>query len=258
MKTEKRIPVLSIILVIIFFIALCSYWFYRFYIFKPVEGTSTASISALWGQFLVSFLLVAIISAFIIFIDRRHDIKFYKLFSFWLIILSIVTTAGYFMYRDIDRGATETHVLGEAFDYNHLEYKLTKSNEDLVYTPNDCSQYTNSGRVFSNSRDRCEEGNSTRKKESEESTLLVIIIDVTNKSSSPQDIICKDCLVLRNPNGEIIDQKWSFESQAFSNQIFPGNSLQLKAQYKVRKEELKNTYYLTFSTNKAPQYVEIK
>lgn len=121
MTQEKKIPALSIFLVAILFITLCLYWFNRFYHFLPMAGTSTASISALWGQFIVSFMLVVIVSALIIYSDRRYEIRFYKLTSFWIIVLSIVAVAGYFMYKDIDYGISDTHGLGEAFDYNQLD-----------------------------------------------------------------------------------------------------------------------------------------
>jgi len=96
MIKDKETPKFTLVIAGLIFLAFLGFWTYKFGIFTPLKGTSTASISALWGQFIVSFLAVIIFDLILIILDiRKQKTKITKLISFWLIIATLIVTSAF-------------------------------------------------------------------------------------------------------------------------------------------------------------------
>jgi len=88
---DKHIPKLTLIVAGLILLTFFIIWVYKFGLFKPQVGTSTASSSILWGQFIVSLLAVIILDFILIILDiRKKPVGFVKLVSFWVLIIGII------------------------------------------------------------------------------------------------------------------------------------------------------------------------
>lgn len=97
----KYISKFTLVALGVIFFAFLVFWVYKFGFFNPQKGTSGASISALWGQFFVSFLAVAILDLIILFIDFKRKVKVFKLASFWLLIVILLAISTYFIVHRV-------------------------------------------------------------------------------------------------------------------------------------------------------------
>jgi len=181
-RSEKFVPKFTLIFVGLILLAFLAFWVYKFEMFAPVKGTSTASVSALWGQFIVSLLAIAVVSAILILLDtRKKPVSVLKLVSFWLIIIMLVISSSYYAYKKISWGKTHAYQEGQEFNYGPYSFTIDGDFSDIPYNPEDCSGYK---RLI----DWCESNNDYLKNQSEIQKNLSLKIKIKNNSKYEQPI----------------------------------------------------------------------
>lgn len=113
LRSGRFISKFTLVFVGLILLSFFVFWIYKFGIFTPERGTSTASASALWGQFVVSLLAVVVFCTLLIFLDmRKKVVKITRLVSFWIIIIlilfSLIIVAFYYYKHHHGQSVTPT------------------------------------------------------------------------------------------------------------------------------------------------------
>ncbi|MFH1766888.1 MAG: hypothetical protein ABH826_02225 [Patescibacteria group bacterium] len=177
-KTGRHVPKFTQIFIGLVLLSFLLAWMYKFGLFNPTWGTSLASASALWGQFLASFLAIIVFCGIVLVLDIRPlPTRNYKLVSFWILTLLVVVPLGWQLKKPLDYGTTHTYRQDEEFNY--LDYSFKAKTEFQDYQPKDCSQY-NSSYIIGTSiaSSMCERDNERYK----DTKHLLIHLTAKNKS----------------------------------------------------------------------------
>ncbi|MCL5410453.1 MAG: hypothetical protein M1324_01210 [Patescibacteria group bacterium] len=249
-KLGRFISKFTLVFVGLILLAFFIFWIYKFGIFTPEKGTSIASSSALWGQFVVSLLAVVVFCAILIVLDiRKKATPVYKLFSFWLIICVVVAALGLYTYHAISYGETHTYQEGEEFRYGPYTFAINGEFSDIEYLPSDCSWHTPTGRI-----NWCESGNERRKTESENKKYLALKVKVKNNSFYEQPITTNWFQVF-GESGEA----YKLTQADFETSNVPSESTREGALYKINVDKSEKEFNIKIALpNKAEQIVKIQ
>lgn len=142
MLKDKHISKFSLITIVIILLLFFVYWSYNFGIFTPRWGTSTASISALWGQFFVSLFATLAVCAILLIADvRNKPTKIYQLASLYFLVIVAIFISWIAWKDKANYGTTHSYASGKEFSY--LQYKLTVTAETQPLAAKDCSGLSN-------------------------------------------------------------------------------------------------------------------
>ena len=251
-KPEKFVSKFTLIFTGLILLAFFIFWIYEFGVFNPQKGTSTASASALWGQFIVSLLSVVVFDAILIFLDiRKKAVPIFKLVSFWLIVFVIILSSSLYTYKKMSYGKTHTYQEGQEFSYGSYSFTINGEFSDIGYNPEDCSTW--GGRLFD--RNYCEtEINPRRKLTNETQKYLALKIIIKNNSNYEKPITTKWFQVFGASGKE-----YNLHDANFETSNLPSNSTRegtLSKIYVNRSEQEFNIKVVL--PNKAKQIVKIK
>ena len=252
-KPEKFVSRFTLIFAGLIFLAFSAFWIYKFGIFNPQKGTSVASASALWGQFVISILSVVVFDAILIFLDiRKKAIPIYKLVSFWFIVIVILLASSFYTYCKLSFGKTHTYQEGQEFNYGPYSFIINSDFGDIPYNPNDCSGNV---RII---KDLCESNNKDSKTESETNQFLILKIKAKNNSKSKITINENWLNVFGSSGKEYnVPLDFAYSSNLEIKNMSPGSTKEGSFNINVSRSEQEFKVKVILS-NKAEQIVVIK
>lgn len=137
----RNIPKFTIGVIAVIFLVFFAYWSYKFGVFTPERGTSIASIGALWGQILASFLATVTFGVILLLADlRSKPTPIYKLVSLYLLVGVISWFCWAYASDKQKFGKTHEYKLGQQFSYLQYIFTVDATLQDVVLQ--DCSSYS--------------------------------------------------------------------------------------------------------------------
>lgn len=245
-KPEKFLSKFTLIFTGLILLTFFVFWIYKFGVFTPQRGTSTASASALWGQFIVSLLAVVVFDAILVFLDvRKRAVPIFKLVSFWLIIIIILSASSLYAYKKISYGQTHTYQEGQEFRYG--PYSFTVNGEFSDIGQQDCSGYIRL-------KQWCEEQNAKPQMDK----YLTLKIKIKNDSSREQPTTTNRFEVIGN-SGTQYNVPYNLYADAFGVKNLPSQATREGTLSKISVLKSEQEFNIeVILPNKAEQIVKIK
>ncbi len=247
MLKDRQIPKFSLITACLVLLSFFGYWLYRFGVFSPVRGTSTASISALWGQFTVSTLAALVLCGIVLVADLRSKaVPIFKLLSFYVLTILVIGSLSFAVKRNIDSRKISdefgtTHTYTQSQEFNYLQYSFTVSWKTEDIRPQDCSaiNYTPvSGviRLYSD-KSQCESRNNVVSGQK----VATVLVTVKNNNNSFSHFTPEWLTILSGTGNkyELWESFTNFNDGTYAYEIKPNGELsgELNASANLKKGE---------------------